>query len=280
MNRCLLCTGEVAKTPYYFEKVYANIYSIEELCYVLYENAFLIDRDILDKKLVDWIDTGCKLHDLARALYTLINQNALPSSFVGTILEYVGYYSQDEITKVESILRLNASVSVFEKWKAKADFLFENNNFLLALKEYERALTNIGEDELDLRARIYNNMGVTYMCLYLFDSAIDCFKTSYEINNNETAYKHYLTAKRLQVSEDEYVKMISEEENAYRMSISIESELENTKKEFDDTEKARHLKEIFTLKDEKDAAVYYSEITAITEALKADYRDMAFEAEK
>ncbi len=276
-NRALMCVGELAKTPYYFDKAYVNIYSIEELCYVLYENAFMIDRDILDRKLVDWIDKELNLPDLARDLYPLINQNALPESFVGTILQYVGYYSKDEIDKAESVLRMNVSMSVFEKWKAKADFLFENRHYLLAIKEYEHVLSVIDEDETDLKSRIYNNMGVTYMALYYFDSAIECFKNAYEINNDPTAYRHLLTANRLKMSEEEYIRLIAEEEDAYRLSIPIEGALKQAKEEFDETEEARNMKEMFLLKDNNETAKYYEQITAMTEQIKNDYREIAFE---
>lgn len=278
MNRCLTCVGEIAAVPYFFEKTCNNIYTIEELNYLLYENAFLIEKDILDRRLVEWIDTQCKLHDLAKNLYALINTNALPASFVGEILEYTGYYSKDEIEKAESIIRLNVTMSVFEKWKAKADFYYESGRFHLALKEYEHVLSNVGEDEPDLRSKVFNNMGVTYMSLYLFDSAAMCFKVAYELNNDETAYKHYLTAKRMQITEEEYIKLISEEEDSYRVSISIESELEEIKRDFDTTERAVKLKELFKLKDGENTALYYEEIAAITEKLKGDYRDMALEA--
>lgn len=277
-NRVILCTGEVAKTPYYFDKVYANLYTIEELCYVLYENAFLIDKDILDKKLVEWIEKELKLPELARNLYSLINTNALPGAFVGTIMEYSGYYTADEIEKVESILRMNVSMNVFEKWKAKGDFLFENRHYLLAIKEYEHVLSNVSDDETELISKVYNNMGVTYMAMYLYDSAIDCFKASYEVNNNDTAYRHLLVAQRLKLSEDEYIKLIADTEEAYRMSIPIEGELEGIKEEFEKSAKAQKLRELFELKDQKDALKYYEEITSITEGLKADYRDTTLEA--
>ena len=280
MNNIYLCVGETASTPYYFEKVYANVYTIEELCYVLYENAFLIDREIVNKQLATWIETECKLPELARSLYSLINQGANPQAFVGTILEYAGYYTKDEIEKVESILYMNVSMNVFEKWKAKADFLFENRHFLLAVKEYEHLLLTLEEDETDLRSRVYNNMGVTYMNLNLYDSAVECFKKAYEINNDETAYKHYLTAKRLQLSEEEYIRLIADEESAYRMSVPLEGELEAVKAEFEESPDAKHMQELFSLKDRKEASLYYEEITRMTEGLKSEYRDMAIEAEQ
>jgi len=279
-NQIYVCVGEIAKKPYYFEKVYANVYSIEELCYVLYENAFLVDREILNRELIDWIEMECKLPELARNLHELVNRNAMPSAFVGAIMEYTGFYSRDEIARVESILKMNVTMNVFEKWKAKADFLYENRHFLLALKEYEHLLNTLEEDEMDLRSKVYNNMGVTYMSLYLFDSAIECFKKAYEINNDSTAYKHYLTAKRIQLPEDEYIKLISEEEDAYRLSVPLEGEIQAVKEAFEETSQAVHMKELFELKDRKEASLYYEEITRMTENLKADYRDIALEAEQ
>lgn len=278
MTRVILSTGKYAETPFYVEKVYANVYCYEELCYVLYENAFLIDKDIVSKSLADWIGTELGLMDLARTLYSLINQNSGAASFVGAILDYALFYSHEEIEKVESVLRMNAGLSVFEKWKAKADFLYENRHFLLAIKEYEHLLDNLGEDELELKSHIYNNMGVTYMALYLYDSARKYFMKSYEIDNNETAFKHYLTVQRLALTDDQYIKMIADREEAYRQSLSIEGDMERVRTEYDSSDEAVKLKELFELKEQKDAALYYEEIGHITERLKEDYRDVVLEA--
>ena len=106
---------------------------------------------------------------------------------------------------------------------------------------------------------------------------MDCFKTAYEINNDETAFKHLLTAERMRLSENDYIKLIADSEDAYRMSIPIEGELEEYKAEFDASDKAKHLKSLFELKDQKDAALYYEEITVLTSNLKEEYRDIVLE---
>jgi len=279
-NRVLMCTGSIANTPYYFDKVFVNVYSIEELCYVMYENAFLLDRDIVNFKLVEWIDKECELKQLAKELYSLVNQGAMTVSFVATILEYVGYYSRDEIAKVEEILKNNVTMSVYEKWKSKADFLYENRHYVLALAEYEHILDNLPEDEAEIKSRIYNNMGVTYITLYLYESAIECFKRSYEIDGNDTAYSHYLKAKRLELSEDDYIRFISGLEGAYVPVTTIESELEEIKLSFDESEAAVRMKELFELKSQKDITQYYNEISIMTERMKRDYREIVLEADR
>lgn len=279
-NRALMCVGAIAGKPYYVEKAFVNVYSIEELCYVIYENAFMIDRDIVNRELAEWIDVECKLHDLARELFSLINQNAMASSFVGTIMLYAGYYSKAEIEKVESILRMNVTMNVYEKWKSKADFLYESRHYLLAQKEYQHVLDTLPEDDYELRSKVYNNMGVTYMALYLYDAAIECFEKAYECDNSEVAYKHYLKAMRLKLSEDEYLRFLSSEEDAYIKGVPLEGELERIRQEFDESDAALKMKELFEMKHERDAQTYYEEIGRMTETLKNDYRDIVLETEK
>lgn len=42
MGRVLLCLGRYARNPYFVERAYVNVYSVEELCYCLIRNAYLI----------------------------------------------------------------------------------------------------------------------------------------------------------------------------------------------------------------------------------------------
>lgn len=69
MGKVLLSTGAYAKTPYYLEGLGVRVYSAEELCYVLKEDAFFLDRSIVDRKLIRWIEEELMLPKLAAALY-------------------------------------------------------------------------------------------------------------------------------------------------------------------------------------------------------------------
>ena len=50
-----LCVGEYCENAYNVEGLDIRVYSMEELCYCLKENAFLLDLSIMNDKLVDWI---------------------------------------------------------------------------------------------------------------------------------------------------------------------------------------------------------------------------------
>ena len=49
-----LCVGEYCENAYNVEGLDIRVYSMEELCYCLKENAFLLDLSIMNDKLVDW----------------------------------------------------------------------------------------------------------------------------------------------------------------------------------------------------------------------------------
>ena len=120
-------------------------------------------------------------------------------------------------------------------------------------------------------------MGVTNMAMYLTDKAAECFKKAYETDGSETAYKHYLTVMRISLPEEEYIKLVADDELAYKLSIGLESEFEEVKAEYEDSDEAKRMKDLFLLKDSSNAALYYEQIGRMTERLKEDYRDAVLE---
>ncbi|MDE6739950.1 MAG: hypothetical protein K2K07_12750, partial [Lachnospiraceae bacterium] len=103
------------------EKFYVNLYSVEELCYLFVEKAELLDRDVMRRDLIQWLDEQCGLSQLAHTLYSLMNQNGSVSAFAGTILEYVGLYPAEVIEQTEQTIRSNEGLNPYERGKAKAD---------------------------------------------------------------------------------------------------------------------------------------------------------------
>jgi len=67
MGRVYLCLGRNAEVPYYFERARAHVWNIEELCYFVRENAWLLEPSVLGKELMLWIGEQCKLPELAKS---------------------------------------------------------------------------------------------------------------------------------------------------------------------------------------------------------------------
>lgn len=276
MNRVVICTGKQSQVPYYLDKLFVSVSSIEELCYVMHENAFMLDKDFLTVPLVEWIEKSLKLPDLARELYPLVTHNGNVFSFVSAIMEYVGYYSSEEIKKVEGILKMNVSLSSYEKQKSKADFLFENRHYSLALREYLKLLDMLPIDEFAIKSKIYNNIGCAYMTNYMYSKAKEAFKEAIKNDDNPVAFKNLMVVNRLSMSDDEYRKYLSENENVLDVSNEVEKEYSELCSSFDSSREKHELDELEEIKN-RNKNEFYIRMSAIVNELKDDYRMLSVE---
>ncbi|MCM1252276.1 MAG: hypothetical protein NC321_05600 [Clostridium sp.] len=276
MSRIILSTGNYAQTPYFFEKTYVNLYSLEELCYCLVENAELLDQEIVSEKLARWLDEECGLSKLAHALYALVNQKGSPSAYVGMILEYAGLYPAETVSKTETLIKNNAGLSSYEKQKAKADYMLQNKRYALALERYDELLSNLPEEETALRGKVLHNMGVVNARLFFFERAQDYFDKAYQVSGNAESLKQSLIARRMRSGDKEYLDYIAKHPDLHESSLQVERMVEQAAGQFEMTQENRML---FTLRVCKEdggagsAVPYYDEIERLTSTLKDAYRE-------
>ena len=55
MGSLILCHKKRAKRPFEISRVHMRIYTIEELCYYICNNLYLIDYTIVNERLCRWI---------------------------------------------------------------------------------------------------------------------------------------------------------------------------------------------------------------------------------
>ncbi|MBO5210248.1 MAG: hypothetical protein J6B68_13050 [Lachnospiraceae bacterium] len=278
MSNIILETGNYAEIPYFFDKTYVNLYSAEELCYCLAENAELLDQEIVSEKLARWLDEQCGLSQLAHALYSLVNQKGSPSAYVGTILEYVGLYSAEQVAHIETVIKNNAGLSSYEKQKAKADYMLQNKRYAIAIEQYAALFAQIPEEEIELRGKVKHNMGVANAKLFMFEHAAGEFMEAYRISGNSESLKQCLMARRMYSKDKEYIDFIAQNPNYHEISLQVERLIEQAKGQFDTTEENRMLFTLQVCKEEGsttagNTAPYYSEIEKITNSLKDAYRE-------
>ena len=49
MSGYILCQTKKAEKPYFVENISTNIYSLEELCYYLYNNLYMEDSSVMNE---------------------------------------------------------------------------------------------------------------------------------------------------------------------------------------------------------------------------------------
>lgn len=272
MGKVLLCIGKYAEVPYFMEKAYVNVYSAEELCYCLMQNIHLVDREIMDEKLADWLAKECGLEELSQHLLRMLKEECSVVDFIEYILDFAGYGEREEIAHIKEDLKSGTGLSMYEKKKVRADYFAQNGKYILALKSYDILLEELPESERELKARVYHNRGTVYAFFFQFAQAAESFKQAYECDGAEESYLGYLAASRMGMSETEYVNFIAGQEEDYGLSLKVEALFQEAGSQFETTEKSRMLFTLKVCKEEKNSVSYYEEIESITGELKEQYR--------
>ncbi len=278
MSQIILATGRYAQEPYLMNKFYSSLYSVEELCYFLVDKAELLDREVMQPEMIQWLDEQCGLNQLAHTLYAMLNQKASAAAFAGTILEYVGLYDEETIARTEELIRSNEGLSPYERRKVKADYLLQNRKYYGALGQYHSILAQMPETDRLLKAKILHNMGVACAGMFMFRQASQWFMQSYQTVQEEESLAAYLAALRLCFSEKDYVAFISEHPEYHDASLKVERRIEQAAGQFEGTDENRMLFTLQVFREEGNnsfgsAAPYYHEIDELTAALKDNYRE-------
>lgn len=274
MSDLILCTGKLAENPYYIVGLGMNIYSIEELCFYLVRNAYIIDNDIMDEKLCDYIKDELLLPDLSYALKSLLSRKVSLGEFVSTILEMTGYIDEEELRKVKQILVDNASLSFSEKRKKRADNLLKSRKFTRAIDEYQYILNGMKpSDDKETYALILHNIGVAYAQLFMYDKAAYYFREAMELCDNRDILIHYLQSLRMTMKRETYERFVLR--MGYEDSIikEVETRLLDAQGDKTETDYSRSIEEIKDLRREGKISEYYKRIESTFAGWKVEYRD-------
>ena len=277
MGRVLLCMGRYAKKPYFMERAYINVFSVEELCYCFIENACLIGQEAMDGELSDWLDRECGMGELAGRLKKLEKKGSSISTYTKTILEYVGYGSREQQKQALLQLEKSLELNVYEKRKARADYLAEHGKYIPALKSYDSLLQELPQEERALRAGVLHNRGVAYAGLFCFESAAESFREAFAWGAGEDSFTACLAAKRMALGETEYVDFVAARTEDHEQLLRVERLMEQAVGEFEGTRESRMLFTLRVCREEGKNDSYYEEIKRIVGGLKEKYREMTAE---
>ena len=244
-----LCVGEYCENAYTVEELGISVCCMEELCYCLKENAFLLDMSIMNDKLADWIGEGCKVRELAKQLYPMIHKQGSLSVFVLTIIQYVGMYGEEDLKQVEQVLKQGAGLSNLEKRKSQIDYMVEKRKYAAAIRGYDMLLETWSTLEAEgrelpagkVRASILHNKGVALTGLMLYDKAAEQFREAWQAEPDRVHLDAYLAAKRMELPEDAYVAFAAQNPEFYTESLELEKSMEQFGREWEQQPEYRQL---------------------------------------
>lgn len=221
-----LCLPMQAKRPYYIEAIRTGIWSLEELCFYLYNNACLIDESIINEKLCDWIRDELGLTKLYRQLYEQLDKKEGAAFFVLPVFREAGYLTPQEMRDYQEKLGRLEVQSEEMKQKLRGDYLVKERMFARAIWEYRQILKkkNPGKLGVQFYAGVWNNLGAAYAGLYQFSQAADCFWESYGLMKTKETLRKYISALPLFLSDEEYQRRIK--------SIGVDADLASNIQEY------------------------------------------------
>ena len=228
MGELLLCKEPIAAMPYYIEGISWNVYSLEELCYYVENNTYLLERDFMTEELCTWIGKEVNNFILAEKLRDIMRMNGKLSEFVQTLLEACGYCPKDVMQEIITVLCEMEEKSDFECNKMRADRLLEKEKYLSSIYEYKSLLdsNDAGEQSKELLGSIWHNLGTAYARLFLFAEAIHCYEKAYKLNRNTESLRQCIMACHCHYDEAGFLQAMDKYQADAALVLEIKQEMD------------------------------------------------------
>ena len=272
MSGLLLC-GKRSTNPYLIKESGINIYAIEELCYYLYNNTYMITGEFFCNELVEYIKNELELPSLAQKIKYGIDHKAELPTMVMDVLSSNEYYTSDDREKIENTLKALGSKSKCERMKARADMLLERGKILSSANAYKEIL-NVKDETYtsEFVASIWNNIGITYTKQFLFFDACKCFKTACDIDRQEDYFDNMVCAAMFLGDDDLIEDIIAQYQMTDAMVEQYVVAIESNKKALMKTKEFLDLKSKIIYDGSNELAEYKKDVQKILEQWKEEYR--------
>ncbi|MCB7303416.1 hypothetical protein NE683_03745 [Bariatricus massiliensis] len=212
MGSLILCHKKKAKHPYEISRIHRRVYTIEELCYYLCNNLYLIDYTIINEQLCKWIEDELELKELSELLLELLKNHGSVEQFVLHILNASGIYTQGELAHIQNVLEKLKNQKEVERQKFKADSLMESGELESAILVYMSIVNGERDESVDSRfyGRVYACLAGAYGRAFLYEESARMYEKAYRICEDSRMLEGYLYACYRYLPVDEYQKMITE----------------------------------------------------------------------
>lgn len=189
----ILCKGTLAKEPYVVPVSEVPVYSLEELCYYIYNNIYSVTEEFFDDRLVEWLKKiNCGA--LSEKMTMLIHRHHDLKDLVVTLLCSCDYYKEEEVRSLVKIMERISHLPPHVKNKIKADHYLQAGKYGRSLQEYKKLLYGAmaGRFSAEEYGDILHNQAIALFYVSSFHEAAQAFKEAYARNHREESLNQYL----------------------------------------------------------------------------------------
>lgn len=274
MSGLILCDRR-SDVPYRITEAEINVYSLEEIAYFLYNNAYFVDDSFFKSDLVDYVEKHLKLSRVAQKLRYAMANRAGFYELVMIIMSSTSYYNDREIKGFEKELKAIGSKSMLEKMKARGDMLYDNKRFLSARKTYYNILKNKGREKQDNKfySDVHTGLGKVYMKMFYFEKAVEEFKKAYDLSPLESTLTNLINAKLVMEYATDEMADLKEENTVFpALVLRCEEEFKDMMERIALGKEYERNTNIFTYDGKRNVDDFYGKADAEVESWKNEYR--------
>ncbi len=272
MNNVCLCTGNYAKNPFYLKFSDISLYSIEELCYYFMERVHLLDDSVVSAELVNWIRHECGLTELADELEGYVRKHVSVAAFVSTVFERTGMYDSSTIRQVDRILKEQSSLTTIERYKKRAEYLYQQGRFRQALSIYRELVEYIPSRDSAGRALLYYNMASVYAMDFAYKQAANLYYEAYLLHPDRQTRYAYILANKKALTDYAYGAFKRENPNWEEDFLKVEQLCAQADERWLASRERQLVKELARLRGEGQLEAYSQQSQGLIRQLKKDYK--------
>ena len=227
MGSIILCHKYKAKNPYEISRVHKKIYTLEELCYYLSHNLYLIDSTIMNEQFCGWLEEELKLQSLADGLRDALLDHCGREQFVSLIMRNSNIYNTAELNHIEDVLDRMKDKKEVERRKSKADNLLKNGEVEESILVYLAILRTDRDESMNEQfyGKVYACLGAAYGRAFLYKEAMEMYDKAFQICNDPMLVKSYLYAARQSMGDTEYKLFLAKSQVFEELNDIITNEI-------------------------------------------------------
>lgn len=256
----LLCTKD-AGHPLYYEKLDINIWSIQELCYVICNYPVIVPDDLVNKKLCAWFRDELGLTTLAARMEQMLAAGETQEDMLTAILLESNYYTSAEVSRYRNEMKRLHSIDSAAFSELLGDTFFRMGRFGKAVGAYQDACAG------ERSAALLEKLAASCARVMQFDKAAELYEEVYRKNGAQSALKQLYYLKKLEpgLSPDADIAKKAEPQ----AQAAWEAQFAAVQSRVDDSERVKRINALF----EGDRQNAKEEAARLIRKWKQEYRE-------
>lgn len=274
MGKLIQCSSRIAKNPYCFPMTKTKVYSIEEVCYYIRNNIYMMQEEIFDLDFADWLRVELGMEETAGKLEAMRKDHNNLKDIVVTLCCSCDYYTEEEIDQLIAIMDETQNLSMWGRRKIKADNFLKCGSLEKAKREYERILKcddmlRVSQEE---QGTVLHSLGVVCAGMGEFNLAAVNFQKAYEKNHQMESMQSYLYALRLGNLDEEYDKAVRELELSREQQVFLDAHYAEALRQSKESKSCRQIERIRAMEGKEKRSELVTRVDETIARWKQEYR--------